>query len=81
MSGALSNTDGSLEIGRDAVEGWYDRAGDVGLLIVCVEGAGPSSLLPSLLKRTLVTFAFVLLFGIELSTSCIKLLMSLSGGG
>ena len=63
-------TDGSLDTGRDETEGWYDRAGEVGLLIVCKELVCASSLVSSLLlKRTFVILAFGLFFEIELSTS------------
>ena len=79
MSGAVSRTDGSLEIGRE--EDWYDRAGELGLLGTCVDAAFASSCLsPLLLKRTLVIFALPLPFEIELSTSCSRLLISLSAG-
>lgn len=78
ISGALSNTDGSLDSGREAREGWYDRAGEAGLVVL----VGASSLLSALfLKRTLAVLDFGLLLDSELSTSWSRLLRSLPAAG
>ena len=84
ISGALSKTDGARETGRELALGWYDRAGEVGL----GEGGTEFVLIDAfvsslLLKRTLVIFGRgrVLFFEMELSTSCNKLLISLSAAG
>lgn len=82
MSGALSRIDGSLDTGRELLEGWYEGAGEVGR-IGRVYGFMASPSLPSslLLNRTLTGLLRGLFLDSELSTSCNREFTSMSPGG
>lgn len=86
MFGALSRTEGSRERGRGLIEGWYERAGDVGLGDGSTEPGAESALAwPLFLNCNLVIRGCCskvgLLLDSELSTSFNKLLRSLSAAG
>lgn len=86
MLGALSRIDGSRDSGLGFTKGWYERAGDDGLGDGSTELGAESGLAwPLFLNRILLVRGSpsegCWLLASELSTSCSKLLRSLSAAG